>query len=75
MAKAEQDFFFGIQVGDIVRVLNGPRFYTGHNALVISRDIVEDASEDVIKEPEPNITVLCREERVNLWPGWVKKIA
>lgn len=71
---AEKDFFFGIQIGDIVFVKNGPRYYTGHNAIVIARDTIEDPSEDLVKEPEPNITVICREENVNLWPGWVEKI-
>jgi len=69
-----RDFFFGIKVGDIVFVERGPRHYTGHHALVIDRDIIDDSSEDLIKEPEPNITVLCRDERVNLWPGWVTKV-
>jgi hypothetical protein len=71
---AEKDFFYGIQVGDIVHVSRGPRLYRGKNALVIARDVIEDPSEDLIKEPEPNITVLCQDDRVNLWPGWVEKI-
>jgi len=74
LAETERDFFFGIQVGDLVYVDNGPRLYKGKNALVIARDVIEDPSEDLIKEPEPNITVLCHGDSVNLWPGWVKKI-
>lgn len=69
-----KDFFYGIKVGDLVSIENGPRFCKGHNALVVALDVIEDSSEDMIKEPEPNITVICREERVNLWPGWVKKL-
>jgi len=69
-----KDPFYGIRIGDVVHVENGPRFYKGHNALVIARELVEEPSEEMIKEPEPNITVICREETVQLWPGWVKKL-
>jgi hypothetical protein len=75
LAKKERDFFFGIQVGDLVHVENGPRLYKGKNALVIARDVLEDPSEELIKEPEPNITVLCHGDKVSLWPGWVKKLS
>jgi hypothetical protein len=74
MVKKQKDFFYGIEVGDLVFLENGPRHYKGHHALVIARDVLEDSSEDLIKEPEPNITVICREEKVQLWPGWVKKL-
>ena len=75
MEKKSKDFFYGIEVGDLVLIERGPRYYNGHYAMVIGRDIIDDSSEDLIKEPEPNITVLCREESVNLWPGWVRKVS
>lgn len=68
------DLFYGIEVGDIVHLEEGPRFYKGHNALVIARNFVEESSEEMIKEPEPNITVVCQGDTVQLWPGWVKKL-
>jgi hypothetical protein len=64
----------GLRVGDLVKVDIGPRYYVGYDALVIGLELVEDPSEDLIKEPEPNIRVLCREETVVLYAGWVSKV-
>ncbi len=75
MEKKIKDFFYGIEVGDLVLVETGPRHYKGHYGMVIGRDIIDGSSEDLIKDPEPNITVMCREESVNLWPGWVTKVS
>ncbi len=68
------EYFMGLNVGDLVKVRSGPRHYVGHDGLVIGLELVEDPSEDLIKEPEPNVRVLCREETVVLYAGWVSKI-
>jgi hypothetical protein len=69
------DPFKGVRIGDLVRIVNGPRGLVGRDALVVERDLITGVGEDSSSEDyDANIGVLLDGSQVNLWVGWVEMI-